>query len=83
MRSPTGNEIIRGPESLVDKIDTLPTFDIEKIRTILRVSFVVLPQNLVSLFRDLMIEELSQNPLSRNPGILTYATPPRILRPMR
>jgi hypothetical protein len=67
MRSPTGNELIRGPESLVDKIDTLPTFDIEKIWTILRVSFAVLPQNLVSLFRDLMIETLSQNPLSRNP----------------
>jgi hypothetical protein len=30
------------------------------------VSFAVLPQNLVSLFRDLMIEALSQNPLSRN-----------------
>jgi hypothetical protein len=67
MRSPTGNELIRGPESLVDKIDTLPTFDIEKIRTILRMSFAVLPQNLVSLFRDLLIEELSQNLLSRNP----------------
>ena len=66
MRSPTGNELIRGPESLVDKIDTLPTFDIEKIQTILRVSFAVLPQNLISLFRDLMIEALSQNPLSRN-----------------
>ena len=66
MRSPTGNELIRGPKSLIDKIDTLPTFNIEKIRTILRMSFAVLPQNLVSLFRDLMIEALSQNPLSRN-----------------
>ena len=55
-----------GPESMVDKINTLPTSDIKKIRTILRVSFAVLPQNLVSLFRDLMIEALSQNPLSRN-----------------
>jgi hypothetical protein len=55
-----------GPESMVDKINTLPTSDIEKIRTILRVSFAVLPQSLVSLFRDLMIEALSQNPLSRN-----------------
>ena len=51
---------------MVDKINTLPTSDIEKIRTILRVSFAVLPQNLVSLFRDLMIEAHSQNPLSRN-----------------
>ena len=67
MRSPTGNELIRGPKSLIDKIATLPTFDIENIRTILRMSFAVLPQNLVSLFRDLLIEELSQNLLSRNP----------------
>ena len=52
---------------MIDKIATLPTFDIEKIRTILRMSFAVLPQNLVSLFRDLLIEELSQNLLSRNP----------------
>ena len=43
MRSPTGNELIQGPETLVDKIDTLPTFNIEKIRTILRMSFAVLP----------------------------------------
>ena len=67
MRSPTGNELIRSPDSLVDKIDTLPTFNIEKIPTILRVSFAVLPQNLVSFFRDIMIEALSQNPLPRNP----------------
>ena len=75
MRSPTGNELIRGPESLVDKIDTLPTFDIEKIRTILRMSFAVLPQNLVSLFRDLLIEELSQNLLSRNPWYANLRNP--------
>ena len=56
-----------GPEPTVDKIDTLPTFDNEKIRTILRVSFAVLPQNLVSLFRDIMIEELPQNLLPKNP----------------
>jgi hypothetical protein len=75
MRSPTGNELIRGPESLVDKIDTLPTFDIEKIRTILRMSFAVLPQNLVSLFRDIMIEELPQNLLSRNPWYANLHNP--------
>ena len=75
MRSPTGNELIRSPDSLVDKIDTLPTFNIEKIPTILRVSFAVLPQNLVSLFRDLMIEALSQNPLSRNPWYTNLRNP--------
>ena len=75
MRSPTGNELIRGPESLVDKIDTLPTFDIEKIRTILRVSFAVLPQNLVLLFRDIMIEELPQNLLYRNPWYANLRNP--------
>ena len=64
-----------GPESMVDKINTLPTSDIEKIRTILRVSFAVLPQNLVLLFRDLMIEALSQNPLSRNPWYTNIRTP--------
>ena len=75
MRSPKGNELIRSPDSLVDKIDTLSIFDIEKIRTILRVSFAVLPQNLVSLFRDLMIEALSQNPLSRNPWYTNLRNP--------
>ena len=60
---------------MVDKINTLPTSDIEKIRTILRVSFAVLPQNLVSLFRDTMIEELPQNLLSRNPWYANLHNP--------
>jgi hypothetical protein len=65
MSSPTGHELIRGPESLVDKIDTLPTFDIEKIQTILRCHLQYCLRTLCH-YLDLMIEALSQNPLSRN-----------------
>ena len=38
-------------------------------------SFEVLPQNLMLLFRDIMIEELPQNPLSRNPGYANLHSP--------
>lgn len=75
MRSHAGNEFLRGPEAIVAEICNLATSNIEKIRIILKISFAVLPQTLVSSFRSIITEELSQNLLSRNPGHTNFLNP--------